>query len=543
VRALGVLAVAALLFLPASSSAATSKTRAGVFTGYAFDACSAPSTASLTAWGASPYRGLGIYIGGVNRACKQPNLNASWVQSTLGLGWSLLPLYVGLQAPCVSQSGLAKVSTNTTTAGSQGRAAADDAAAQAAALGLPTGSPVWFDMEGYKPGNAPCTKSVQSFVNAWNVELRARGFVPGVYGSAASTIRDVDALGAAKPDVIWIANWNGVEDVFGDQYISDADWSNHQRVHQYKGGHRETYGGVTINIDSNVVDSVVVGGGASPTPPPPPPPPTPVGQVNAGDGLSTVSWPAGAFVTDTVVTLTPMATPPSANGYGVQLTASQASDSAPVDGFGAPLTLHILKPAAGLVPAYSSDGTTWTPLPKLTAAGLTDSVLSAYRLDPDGTAEIETLVPGYFGLIADTTPPTVPAVSAKLVTRGLYLSWQPSTDDSGVSAYTILRNGTPIESVAPPARRATIRKYGAGRQTVYRIAAADAAGNTSAPSRPVVVLAKARPAKIPRAIPHWAFGLYAYQHGHGKRPKTAPKRPPGWYWTWVGWHALPYRLR
>jgi hypothetical protein len=28
----------------------------------------------------------------------------------------------------------------------------------------------------------------------------------------------------------------------------------HQRVHQFKGGHDETWGGVTINVDSNAVD-------------------------------------------------------------------------------------------------------------------------------------------------------------------------------------------------------------------------------------------------------------------------------------------------
>jgi hypothetical protein len=35
-------------------------------------------------------------------------------------------------------------------------------------------------------------------------------------------------------------------------------WVNHQRLHQYKGDHNETWGGVTINIDSNFLD--VAGG-------------------------------------------------------------------------------------------------------------------------------------------------------------------------------------------------------------------------------------------------------------------------------------------
>ena len=152
-----------------------------------------------------------------------------------------------------NQSGLSKLSTNLTTAANQGRAAADDAVAKAQALGLPTGSPIWFDMEGYKVGNTACSNAVRSFVTGWDDELRAVGFVPGVYGSAASTIRDVSTLDT-PPDLAWIANWNGVQSVFGDRYVSDSLWANHQRVHQYKGGHKETWGGVTLNIDTNAVD-------------------------------------------------------------------------------------------------------------------------------------------------------------------------------------------------------------------------------------------------------------------------------------------------
>jgi Domain of unknown function (DUF1906) len=541
VRGVGVLAALAalmLLLLPASSDAA-SLARTGVYTGYAFDACSAPAITSLQAWSASPYRGLGIYIGGVNRACKQTQLTASWVQETLGLGWSLLPLYVGLQAPCISQSGLSKISTTQATAAQQGRSAADDAAGAALALGLPPGSPIWFDMEGYKLSDATCTKAVQSFVGGWNAELRARGLVPGVYGSAASTIRDV-SVSAAQPDLVWIANWNGVESVFGDPYVSDALWTNHQRIHQYKGGHKETYGGVTINIDSNVVDSAVVG---SVAPPPPPPSPVPAGQVNSGDGLATATWPAAAFATQVAVTLTPTPQPPTPNGYAVQLAVTETDNSAPVAGFGAPVTVHLLEQPTGLVPAFSSDGVTWQQLPKLTSSGVSESVLTAYSVDPDGTIEIQTLVPGFFGLIADTTPPTAPVVAARLLQSGLYLSWQPAADTGGVASYAVLLNGAPYMTLTAAARRATVRKPGGPAQAVYRVQATDVAGNVGAPSSAVVVLPKQRPAGLPRAVPRWAFALYAHQHGHGARPATAPKRPPAWYWRWAAWRAQPYRLR
>ena len=102
---------------------------------------------------------------------------------------------------------------------------------------------------------------MQTFVSAWVTQLRARGYVSGVYGSAASTARDMQALAGtpSSPDDLWIANWNGTESVFGDPYVSDALWTNHQRIHQYRGGHKETWGGVTINIDNDYVDAAVVG--------------------------------------------------------------------------------------------------------------------------------------------------------------------------------------------------------------------------------------------------------------------------------------------
>ena len=70
---------AALLVASSSGSAATSQAHAGVFTGYGFDACTAPSTASLAAWTASPYRALGIYLGGINRAWAPGDQKGPWV--------------------------------------------------------------------------------------------------------------------------------------------------------------------------------------------------------------------------------------------------------------------------------------------------------------------------------------------------------------------------------------------------------------------------------------------------------------------------------
>jgi Domain of unknown function (DUF1906) len=528
--------MAAALLAAAGGGAATSRVRASVFTGYGFDACSAPSTKALQAWSASPYRALGIYLGGVNRGCTQANLTPDWVTTTVSMGWSLLPLYVGLQAPCVGQSRLQQISTSTATATSQGRAAADDAALLATSLGLPDGSPIYFDMEGYKSNDAACTKVVQSFVAGWVAELHANAFVAGVYGSAASTIRDVSTLGSALPDAVWIANWNGVEAVFGDPYVSDTLWTNHQRVHQYKGGHHETWGGVTINIDSSYVDGAVVAAAA----PPPPPPAPPAGAVGSGDGKASATWTAGSFASTAVVTLTATTTAPAPNGYAVQLTVTDPQTATPVTRFGSPVSVHLAVPANGLAPSFSTDGTTWKALPKL-APG----VDAGYTLLADGTVQIDTLVPGFFGLLADTTPPTRPGgLAGRFVNGSLRLSWLAATDSAGpVVRYDVLLDGTPSAHTPGGTRHVTVRAFHPRVPTVYRVRAIDLAGNASAASKPVVVVPSKRPGDVPRALPRWVFGLYAFQHHLAPRPATAPRKPPAWYWHWAAWRTSPFRLR
>ena len=80
----GTVGLAALLFVlgtapPAAAEPATTPVFPGGasatrLSGYAFDTCEAPTTATMQAWQASPYRGVGVYIGGPNRTCPQVNL-------------------------------------------------------------------------------------------------------------------------------------------------------------------------------------------------------------------------------------------------------------------------------------------------------------------------------------------------------------------------------------------------------------------------------------------------------------------------------------
>jgi glycoside hydrolase-like protein len=229
-----------------------------VFTGLGFDACTAPSSQAMSAWKESPYRAVGVYIGGLNRGCSQPNLTSSWVSKQTEAGWFLIPTYVGLQAPTSACSSCAKINPAQATA--QGNAAASDAVAQAAALGMGPGSPIYNDMEAYTQTSS-ATGATLAFLEAWTEKLHSLGYVSGVYSSSGSGIEDlVDQIGTGYnlPDHLWFANWNG-QASSTDSYIPSYAWNQHQRIHQYRGGHDERYGGVTINIDNNYVDGATVG--------------------------------------------------------------------------------------------------------------------------------------------------------------------------------------------------------------------------------------------------------------------------------------------
>ncbi len=249
---------------PLATTATPTTMASGIYTGPGIDTCGAPSTSAMRAWLSSPYRSVGIYLGGAMRACPDGNLSASWVSTVTGEGWRLAPLYVGYQAPCVNQSGLGEFSRDPATAAGQATAAARDAVARARYFGLPTGSPIYFDLESYDSGDTVCRAAVLAFANAWTVELHRWSFRSGVYSGSASGIRDmagaVGRSGFVPPDGVWMARWNGSPGVFGDPYVSDGYWRNHQRLHQYLGGHNETWGGVTLNIDTNSDDGLVVTG-------------------------------------------------------------------------------------------------------------------------------------------------------------------------------------------------------------------------------------------------------------------------------------------
>ncbi|MFF4764963.1 glycoside hydrolase domain-containing protein [Streptomyces sp. NPDC001255] len=230
------------------------------FAGRAFDACSAPPLATMRAWGASPYRAVGVYVGGRARACPQPELNAGWLREVRGLGWSVLPLYVGSQAPCVQAANKKKYRLGEDPAGT-GTEEGRDAVRAARELGIAARSPLYLDVEAYDERRPECAAAVLSFVRAWDRAVTAEGYVPGFYSSADSGVAQLErerrAGTADLPEVMWFAHWTGGATLDAPEVLAPQAWTPQRRIHQYEGNVTETYGGRALSIDRNQVDAPV----------------------------------------------------------------------------------------------------------------------------------------------------------------------------------------------------------------------------------------------------------------------------------------------
>ncbi|HEX6148450.1 glycoside hydrolase domain-containing protein [Nocardioides sp.] len=261
------LLAAAVLTVPVRADAGNVATP-GNFKGHGFDQCVAPTQKAMNAWlRSSPFLAVGIYISGDSRGCRtQPNLSQKWVATQLRKGWRLLPITLGPQASChpsfprygndptinprPGQAGTYRKARR------QARREATKAVAAAQALGIVKRSTLWYDLEGFDVTNRRCRESAIAFLSAWTTRIRALGYVSGVYSSAGSGIKMLDDARVNRPDKvvlpdrIWIARWDGLANTRTD-YIRDDGWLPGGRMKQYRGGHNETWGGVTINIDSN----------------------------------------------------------------------------------------------------------------------------------------------------------------------------------------------------------------------------------------------------------------------------------------------------
>ncbi|MFD7918845.1 glycoside hydrolase domain-containing protein [Streptomyces sp. NPDC059740] len=228
-----------------------------LYSGRAFDTCTAPSPTTMKKWHTGFYGAAAVYVGGRNRGCAQPQLTASWVKSVSATGWKLIPLYVGAQPPCQTSRNPERISTS--NAASLGRTDGTDAVARASKLGMRAGSALYLDMESYDTANSSCNKAVLSYVRAWDKAVHAKNYWAGYYGfrssSAAAVAQSSDRTDL--PDALWYALWDKHRTTTTDWPFSSRLWTGHRRAHQYMVNSTESHGGVKLTVDRSAWDAPV----------------------------------------------------------------------------------------------------------------------------------------------------------------------------------------------------------------------------------------------------------------------------------------------
>ncbi|HEX2895589.1 MAG TPA: glycoside hydrolase domain-containing protein, partial [Marmoricola sp.] len=329
---------------------------------------------------------VGIYMSGALRFCQtQANLTPTWVATQLATGWRLLPIHLGAQASCTTRARYQndKISDDPTTtysaARSQGRNEANIAVTAAKNLGISPQSTIYYDLEAFNAGIASCRDSSLWFLTAWTRQIHKLGYVSGVYSSALSGIKILDDARVTPgspitlPDQIWIADWNGVADP-NSSYIRPDGWVG-RRIHQYKGGHTETWGGTTINIDNDYLDLSAAG---APAPPPPPPPPSSTTSDKLSDpNCTTASINRSAYG---------YTAPRQRTGLHVPLQCllkQQGLYTRPVNGTWNPATTAAVKAWQARVHHRAQRAFTPSDWTSLLAAGNSGTVLKPWTRNPD----------------------------------------------------------------------------------------------------------------------------------------------------------------
>ncbi len=232
------------------------------FIGHAFDKCEIPTLSQLQSWfTSSPYKAVNLYIGGVSRFCSNAALSAAYLQNMYLQGWQFIPTWVGPQAPCTNFK--TKFPYDVNLAYQAGVDNANQARTKLMSLGLSnpdgTGSIIYLDLEHFTY-SASCSAAARAYVNGWTTRLSQLGIYSGLYSTSSGITANRYFDLAKPPSAIWIAEWyktpgfRAYETVWGLRYLSDYYWVYHQRILQYSGGHTETWGGISLDIDCNVAD-------------------------------------------------------------------------------------------------------------------------------------------------------------------------------------------------------------------------------------------------------------------------------------------------
>jgi hypothetical protein len=227
-----------------------------------FDTRDYPGDATMRRWyDASPYRWVGYYL---PAPCYTGTTWSGRREALRQMGWGFAVLYVGEQdwvamraAPgdtvAVAEQGARCATVNLTA--DQGARHAGEAEAAAAADGFPTGTVVYLNVERVER----VTPNLAAYVRAWVAALLERGrYTPGLYAHDINATElytivaeEFARAQRAERPRLWVARSAGFDinrAPAESGYPVAAAW-------QGRFDTRETWDGITLNIDVNVADS------------------------------------------------------------------------------------------------------------------------------------------------------------------------------------------------------------------------------------------------------------------------------------------------
>ncbi len=197
------------------------------------------------------------------------------------------------------------------------------------------------------------------------------------------------------------------------------------------------------------------------------------------------SWPANAFSTAATVTLTTTTLRKKTQGFAagsyIAQLESTGHDRRADRAVRGPVMLHFGPLAPGLVPAYSPDGITWTPLARTNEHRPSDR--ERQPLQPSQRTGRSPSPPSFPARSVYSS--TRPAPRDRLSPPGSAAeacscagSPQPTTATPS-PATSITFGGKPILTLAGTATHATITNFHTNGISVFRVVAADSAANQS----------------------------------------------------------------
>ncbi len=240
--------------------------------GQGFDNCYPLSVEGMQNWwDNSPYSAVNIYLGGISALCPFDELDIGWYTQVAEQGWSFILTWAGPQAPkgCPEDCKFSyPISTDPGIAYVEGKLEALAAVETAERIGFKEQLVIYYDVESYSGADEDTKATVAAFIKGWTEQLHELGHIAGAYGAACTSYVVDWAFNDPPLDAVWIAQWNKEyaydpdADVYNTTCLDGTGqppifWINHQRLKQYTGPHNETWGNLTVKIDSDVLDGPV----------------------------------------------------------------------------------------------------------------------------------------------------------------------------------------------------------------------------------------------------------------------------------------------